>query len=160
MTPWQLAKDSEFSHQAALFCFTAKAQRVGFENALDNKAYKNAADGTVNMIPELAYYHSIPNGTRSGDLKSRQIEGAAMKASGTKAGVLDTFWPLRRGSYCGLYIELKKPSLKSAKNPVNGCSAEQNVFGLYVTSQGYIAKVCYSWLEAAEVLQWYYNLEK
>ena len=37
---------------------------------------------------------------------------------------------------------------------------EQNVFGLYVTSQGYIAKVCYSWLEAAEVLQWYYNLEK
>lgn len=159
MTPWQLAKDSEFSHQAALFCFTAKAQRVGFVNALSEKVYKNALIGD-DAVPELAFFHSIPNGTRSGDLKSRQIEGAAMKASGTKAGVLDTFWPLRRGSYCGLYIELKKPALKSPKNPVNGCSDVQNEFGLFVTSQGYVAKVCYSWLEAAEILQWYYQLEK
>lgn len=158
MTPWQLAKDSEFSHQAALFCWCAYAQSFGFDVANDQTKWTQA-HSSKNKVVELAYYHSIPNGTRSGDLKSRQIEGGMMKASGTKAGVLDTFWPLKRGSYCGLYIELKKPSLKSAKNPVNGCSDEQNAFGAYVTSQGYIAKVCYSWLEAAEVLQWYYSLK-
>jgi len=163
MTPWQLAKDSEFSHQSALFCFTAKAQRIGFALAKTEGVYKSSPTVSsvgADLIPEIAFFHSVPNGTRSGDLRSRQIEGGMMKASGTKAGVLDTFWPLRRGPYCGLYIELKKPSLKSAKNPVNGCSDEQNAFGAYVTSQGYIAKVCYSWLEAAEVLQWYYQLEK
>jgi len=162
MNPWQLAKVSEFSHQCALFCFTAKAQRVGFASALTEGVYKNNPAVTsvaADLIPELAWFHSIPNGTRSGDEIQRNIEGGAMKSTGTKPGVLDTFWPLRRACYCGLYIEMKRPSLKSANNPVAGCSDEQIKFGAYVTSQGYIAKVCYTWLEAAEVLQWYYQLE-
>lgn len=109
MTPWQLAKDSEFSHQSALFCFTAKAQRVGFKLALDAKIYaipyKDVESNFFYFpIPELAFFHSVPNGTRSGDLKSRQIEGGMMKASGTKAGVLDTFWPLRRGRIVGFTL--------------------------------------------------------
>ena len=28
MTPWQIAKDSESSHQIALFCFAAKAEKL------------------------------------------------------------------------------------------------------------------------------------
>jgi hypothetical protein len=159
MTPWQLAKDSELSHQSALFCFCNKAIKVGFKLAKDERFYLRGGETMSNTIPELAYYHAIPNGVRTGDAIARIKEGGALKGAGVKAGVLDTFWPLKRGPYCGLYIEMKKPSLKSTKNPYNGCSDEQNEFGQFVSNQMYVAKVCYSWLEAAEVLEWYYNLK-
>lgn len=162
MTPWQIAKDSESSHQIALFCFAAKSEKLGFKLAKTEDAYKYkdpALLGVTYPIPELSFLHHCPNGGSRGDnAKSRAIAGGLLKAEGVKAGVLDIFWPLTKSVYCGLYIEMKKPSLKSAKNPMAGCSDEQLEFGNFVTEQGYFAVTCYTWVEAAEILEWYYNL--
>lgn len=165
MNPWQLAGPSEHSQQVALFCFCAKARQYGFELAKQQSSYEpNFAElgnysRPVKMIPELAWFHAIPNGGNRGDTaRSRAIEGGRMKAEGVKPGVFDTFWPLQRGgtdvrltdAYCGLYLEMK-----SEKGVI---SKEQIEFGKYVETQNYAVKVCYNWLEAADALQWYYNL--
>lgn len=155
MTPWQLANTSELSQQTALFCFTAKATEMGFKHAKDHHAYLGKSYQNAfypNPVPELAFFHAIPNGVRSGDVRSRTIEGGRLRGAGVKAGVLDTFWPLPRGKWHGLYIEMK------AEKGV--LSKEQIAFGNYADSVGYCCKVCYSWIEAAEALEWYYNLEK
>lgn len=172
MTPWQLAKDSEHSQQVALFCFCARAQRVGFELAKNEIEWPNVNHVRLmdmKPIPELAFFHAIPNGGNRGDTaRSRAIEGGRMKAEGVKAGVLDCFWPLTKhkpaganmiqAGYSGLYIEMKSPKFKRAGDPQSGCTDEQRDFGQFVIDQGYSCHVCYSWLEAAEVLEWYYNL--
>lgn len=173
MNPWQLAKESEESQQMALFCFLNKAERVGFYWAMHKSSYEanfaqiykiqlNADFNTpVSFpVPALKWLHAINNGVRSGDARSRIIEGGKLKAAGVKAGILDLFWPLPAGIYCGLYIEMKKSALKSGKDPLNGCSDEQKEFGGFVSDNGYFAKVCYSWLEAAETIQKYYELRK
>lgn len=172
MTPWQLAKESESSQQMALFCFVNKASAYGFELAKDPEFWLPKNLGKIykfQPVPELLWFHHIANGGSRGDTaKSRSIEGGRLKAEGVKAGVLDCFWPLRSNPfkdendlqcvYCGLYIEMKKPALRNPKNPQAGCSDEQLAFGEFAISQGYVAKVCYDWLEAAETLEWYYNL--
>lgn len=164
MTPWQLAKDSESSQQIALFCYAAKAMQIGFKLAKEPGCYggKVVYVDPVLPVPELKWLHHIPNGGSRGDSqKSRAIAGGLLKAEGVRSGVLDICWPLsRKGNldYCGLYIEMKKPSLKSAKNPQAGCSPEQMEFGVFVIEQGYQAVVCYDWLEAASAIEAYYNL--
>jgi hypothetical protein len=172
MNPWQLAKTSESSQQTALFCFVAKAQRYGFDLAFQRASYEagniDILAATGIPVPELAWFHHIPNGGSRGDTeKSAKIAGGKLKAEGVKAGVLDCFWPMSRSNqyrtgiaYCGLYIEMKRPDLKSKNNPTAGLSDEQKEFGQFVINSGYSAHVCYTWLEAAEVLRWYYRLGK
>ena len=53
--------------------------------------------------PELRMLYAIPNGG-----KRDRITGARLKATGVKAGVPDMCLPVARGSYHGLYIELKR----------------------------------------------------
>lgn len=164
MNPWQLAKSgTEHGEQTALFCFTAKAQSYGFPLAFQQASYEagniDILKATGIAVPDLKWFHAIPNGGNRGDnAKSRAIEGGRMKAEGVKSGVLDCFWPLQRADYNGIYIEMKKSTLKVDKNPTAGCSEEQKDFGQFVIDNGYYAIVCYSWLEAAKVLEWYYNL--
>ncbi len=81
---------------------------------------------------------------------------------------MDCFWPLQRwyyntveehdDTYSGLYIEMKRPSLKSVNNPTAGLSEEQKDFGQFVINNNFSSHVCYTWLEAAEILKWYYEL--
>lgn len=167
MTPWQLSKDSESSQQIALFCWIAKAEKYGFAYANMESSYKTGLPPNNVGIPELAWIHHIPNGgTRGSDKRSAMIAGGQLKAEGVKAGVWDIFWPLSRwdngeavGSRClcpGLYIEMKKPSLKSSKNPNAGLSEEQIAFGNFAHSQGYTLAVCYTWEEAAKEIEKYY----
>lgn len=168
MNPWQLAKESESSHQIALFCFLAKAEKYGFGAARVPGNYK-LADGVLNAklvepVPELKWLHHIPNGGSRGDnAKSRAIAGGQLKAEGVKAGVLDLFWPLRRNqgiwagsSFCGLYIEMKRPSEKTTKT--GGLSEAQVEFGNFAHGQGYKVAVAYSWEEAAKIIEEYWNL--
>lgn len=161
MTPWQIAKDSESSHQVALFCWAAKAQAVGFAIANHPDAYKlplGIPDDPA--IPELKWLHHIPNGGSRGDnAKSRAIAGGQLKAEGVKSGVFDLFWPLPKLAYHGLYIEMKKPAEKRQDRYDAGCSDTQKEFGAYAHSQGYYVTVCYSWLEAAKVIQDYYEMK-
>ncbi|MES2180696.1 MAG: hypothetical protein V4493_01175 [Pseudomonadota bacterium] len=162
MTPWQLASTSESSQQVALFCFCAKAQKIGF-SAAKIETYWKVPDPDfekLNGVPELAYFHHIPNGGTRGDTaRSRAIAGGQLKAEGVKPGVLDCFWPLKRGGFSGLFIEMKKPALKKDNDPINGLSEEQLGFGGFAIDNGFNCVVCYTWLEAANALEEYYNLE-
>lgn len=137
MTPDQLAKPgSEHAHQTALFAWCALS---------------------VGMYPELKWFHAIPNGGNRGDTeKSRSIEGGKMKAEGVKKGIPDCFLPVKRGVWSGLYIEMKKPDMRPKREgSKGGLSDEQIEFGKFAKSQGFGWVVCYSWIEAKEILEQY-----
>lgn len=128
MNPAQIAKSgSEFSEQCALFAMCALH---------------------INKHPELKWFHCIQNEEKSGSA----IRGGRSKASGTKKGVSDTCLPVKRGSYSGLYIELKNAKGKA--------SVEQLEFGNFVVQQGYYFAVCYGWEHAWNVLKSYLEGEK
>jgi hypothetical protein len=159
MTPEQLAKGgSEHGHQVALFAYVAMAYNRGFMLA-DHWAAGNELplreDAATPAIPALKWFHAIPNGGARGDGRSGAIRGGHLKAEGVRSGVADTFLPLPRGGYAGLYIELKKPTEKPKVKGKGGLSDEQLEFRDYVQSAGYGWVVCYSWREAADVLRMY-----
>lgn len=141
MTPEQLAQSgSEAAHQTALFCWCA-----------------------MNMarFPELKWFHAVANGGSRGDSKrSAMIRGGQLKAQGVKPGVSDTFLPVKRGVWSGLYIELKKPSERPKREgSKGGVSEEQIAFGAFVQGQGFGFVVCYSWDEAAKVIEQYLEVK-
>jgi len=145
---------SEHTHQVALFSWCAVAALHGFVVAdkwADGMPIGDAkALHGSNAVPELRWYHAIPNGgARGDDAKSRAIRGGQLKAEGVKVGVSDTFLPVKRGIWSGLYIELKKPG-KGSK-----VSEEQSEFGEFVKAQGFGFIVCYGWKEAKETLIMY-----
>lgn len=164
MTPDQLAKSgSEAAHQTALFAFIAVAHQHGFETAWqwakkgDAVLLGRPKISVTRAIPELKWLHHIPNGgSRGDDAKSRAIRGGQMKAQGVRTGVADVCLPVRRGGWSGLYIEMKKPSEKPVKAASKGgVSDDQAEFGAFVQSQGFGWCVCYSWEEAAHIIEQY-----
>jgi hypothetical protein len=137
MKPEQIAKESEGSHQAALFCHFANEMREG-------------------RYLECRWLHHIPNGgARGDDERSRMIAGGKMKAEGVKPGVSDLSLPVSRRGYHGLYIEMKKPKEQRADNPRAGCSDKQNEFLDFAIKEGYCVGVAYSWIEARDAIVWY-----
>jgi hypothetical protein len=95
--------------------------------------------------PELKFMFHIPNG---GSRDKR--EAGAFKAQGVKAGVPDIFLPVARGAFCGLWIEMKYGDNKP--------SDKQIEYLKFLVSQGYVVEVCYSWQEAAYVIEWYFQM--
>jgi len=129
--PEDIAKDSEHSHQTALFAWAALS---------------------VDKYPQLKWMFAIPNGGLR-DMRT----AVNLKAEGVKAGVPDIFLPyawseLQHGvrTYHGCFIEMKQEKYRNRKN--GGCSDEQIDFIEYMVSTGYYCKVCYSWEEARDVL--------
>lgn len=169
MRPFQIAKESESSHQQAFFAYCAFAANQGFARA---DLWASGAD-LLNTpgIPErklltmLDWIHHIPNGgSRGSTAKDRAIRGGKLKAEGVRKGVLDVFLPypvyIQKPScsfwVCGLYIEFKKPSEKPKREgSKGGLSDEQISFKNYVEAVGYKCEVCYSYLEAIEALKRY-----
>lgn len=90
--------------------------------------------------PELRLLHHIPNGG-----SRNAIEAVRLKAQGVKPGVPDIFLPCARGSWHGLYIEMKRR--KGGK-----VSDEQKEMIRLLIEQGYKAVVCYGWEEAKNVI--------
>jgi len=129
ITPEALAKSgTEDGHQAALFCWAA-----------DNVA----------TYPQLAWLFAIPNGG------SRHIaEAIKLVGTGTRAGVPDMFLPVwkigDRKVYHGCFIEMKHEKYRNRKN--GGLSDEQIEWRDYLLSAGYHWAVCYSWIEARDIL--------
>lgn len=162
-TPNQLAKSgTEHGEQVALFAWAAMAAMRGIVAANDEKCYTVAgyAEETYKRacgIPALHWFHAIPNGgTRGDDAKSRAIRGGALKAEGVRQGVFDTFLPWPYGRYAGLYIEMKKPSLRPKREGSSGgVSEEQQEFGDYGHKVGYCMRVAWSWREAADIVTMY-----
>lgn len=163
MTPDQLAKSgSEAAHQTALFAFCAVATQYGFAVAWNwaaGEGIEAAKSSHCNRVlfPELKWLHHIPNGgSRGDDERSRAIRGGQLKAQGVRTGVADLCLPVRRGQWSGLYIEMKKPSEKPKREgSKGGVSDEQAEFGKFVQAQGFGWCVCYSWQDAAEVIEKY-----
>lgn len=151
MTPDVLARNGdEDGIQAAVFAYTAVAQMWGWELA-DQWAAGGVLPGKwdgIERVPELRWYYAIPNGGyRGSNRKDAMIRGARMKATGTRAGVADTFLPVPRGEWHGLYIELKKPGGR--------LSAEQEEFGEWVKAQGYGWVMCDGWRACVDILRSY-----
>jgi hypothetical protein len=129
ITPEQLASSgSEDGHQAALFCWAAS---------------------NIDKYPALKWLFAIPNGG------SRHIaEAAKLVATGSRSGIPDIFLPKPMfGNYYiyhGLFIEMKKFDRKNHKN--GGLSDKQLEFMKYAENAVYYYKVCYSWIEAKDIL--------
>jgi hypothetical protein len=134
ITPERLARSgTEHGHQAALFCWRASA---------------------LVEYPDLKWMFAIPNGGQRGIVNATRL-----KAEGVRAGVSDIFLPVvRMGQgryYAGLFIEMKKPSVRPKRSGAGGVSDDQSEFGKAVQAQGYGYAVCYSWEEARDVITAY-----
>ncbi len=134
VTPEELAKsNTEHGHQCALFCW----------------AQQNLA-----KYPELEWMFAIPNGgARGNDERSCIIRGGSMKAEGVKAGVFDILLPVGKYGMHGLFIEMKRPETKTQKAGTS--SVDQKKFSVAMRANGYGTCICYSWIEAREIILQY-----
>lgn len=82
------------------------------------------------QFPDLALLFHIPNG----GFRSKS-EAVRFKRTGVKSGVPDLFLPVPRGSYHGLWIEMKRR--KGGR-----LSDEQKEWLEALTAQGYRAVMC------------------
>ena len=92
--------------------------------------------------PIFARIYHVPNGGK----RSKGVAGK-LKAQGVRPGVPDICFPVARGGYNGLYIELKV--IKG--NPTE----EQRAWLLDLEQEGNMACVCYGWQLAADVISAY-----
>lgn len=102
-----------------------------------------AVRGAEQAWPELRLMYAIPNGS-----KRSKKTGADLKAEGVKAGVPDYCLPVPRGSYAGLYLELKR--LAGGR-----VSPEQRDWLAALSEQGYRTEVAKGWEQAFAVLKDY-----
>lgn len=157
MTPWELAKTTEHSHQRALFCWANCAALYGYTVANDPKGYVKAERENkyhplyYSARPQLALLFAIHN-QGHGDA----IRGGRAKAEGVKAGVPDVMLPVPvdprdwRDPWNGLFIELKLPNFApSAVKP------KQVEWQDALRQQGYRVEVCGGWQAAAAVIEGY-----
>lgn len=100
-----------------------------------------AATRTTTM-PELERMFAIPNG----GFRDNNT-GKRLKAEGVRAGVPDLFLPVPRGGKAGLWIEMK---IRKGR-----VTERQNDWIEWLRNQGYEARVCYCWQDAAEMIELY-----
>ena len=112
------------------------------EAAEQENVIKWARDNEKNY-PFLWMLHSSLNG-----VKLSKIQAGKAKASGMLSGVPDLFLPVPRGSFCGLYIEMKSATGRIMPSQSRYLSA--------VSDFGYSAVVCYSANEAIKTIENYY----
>ena len=112
------------------------------EAAEQENVIKWARDNEKNY-PFLWLLHSSLNGVRLS-----KIQAGKAKASGMLSGVPDLFLPVPRGSFCGLYIEMKSATGRIMPSQSRYLSA--------VSDFGYSAVVCYSANEAIKTIENYY----
>lgn len=89
--------------------------------------------------PELKLIYHIPNGG-----KRNKLEAARLKRGGVKKGVPDLCLPVSKGTYHGLYIEMKFGNGRTSK--------EQKEWILNLNHQGYKAVVCNGFEEAKDTI--------
>lgn len=92
--------------------------------------------------PDLEMLFHIPNGG-----KRNVREAARFKQMGVKAGVPDLFLAAPRGTFHGLFIEMKSPKGTVREN--------QKKWLKRLTKQGYDTAVCYGFEEARDKIMEY-----
>lgn len=94
-------------------------------------------------FPELSLMFAIPNGGLRHIGVARKL-----KRTGVKSGVPDIFLPVARGSYHGLFIELKRDG-------EGRVSASQEMWLVNLRNQGYQCVVCYGYDSAIGTIKEY-----
>jgi hypothetical protein len=88
----------------------------------------------------------------------RSVRTAArLKAAGAKSGVSDIFVAVPMGHYFGLWIELKRPTVRGTAKAV--ASKEQQAWLERQRALGYGGVVCYGWEAAAAMITDYFQLK-
>lgn len=100
--------------------------------------------------PVLLKPYAIPNGE-----KRDRVTASILKASGVQAGVWDIFVPCDGEFRVSMYIEMKAPARASQGD--KALSQEQRDFRKR-NGDGYYYSICFTWIEAAKDICWFYNL--
>lgn len=90
--------------------------------------------------PLLFWLFAVPNWFGARTAK----QGARAKAEGRKPGVVDVWFPVQRGRYVGLAIEMKAGT--------NTPTKEQKLWLQHLRKQGWLAEVCYSFEDARDLV--------
>ncbi|MBF0455539.1 MAG: VRR-NUC domain-containing protein [Magnetococcales bacterium] len=98
------------------------------------------AEISSKAIPELSLLAAIPNGGH----RLKAVAGK-MKAEGVKSGFPDIIFPIARGGFHGLFVEMKAPGGGTWQQT-------QQEWAGNLAKQGYLAVVCYGWGVAQNVL--------
>lgn len=133
ITPEALAASgTEHGHQCAIFQWIATGGARSYALALSDLTF------------------AVPNGGQ----REAHV-GASMRAEGVKPGVPDIMFPLPRGGYHGLWIELKLPGRERQKD--GGRSDKQVIWHKRLAGQGYAVVTAYGWQAACWALVAYIN---
>lgn len=103
------------------------------------------AGWNMNRYPELKWLFHVPNGGS----RNKQ-EAVKFKQMGVKAGVSDLCLPYPKGSYCGLFVEMKFGN--------NRQQDTQKEFLADMAAAGHFVATCYSAEEAIKIIEEYLNL--
>ena len=101
---------------------------------------------TGNRFPECNRFFAVPNGG-----ERHRAVAAKLKAEGVKPGIPDTFLPVPRKGYHGLWLEMKR--IKGSQT-----SSDQKEWIQYLNDAGYMALIVKGWRKAAQATVDYLDL--
>lgn len=101
----------------------------------------------TSKYPELELLFHIPNGGHRALSEAKRF-----KAQGVRAGVPDLFLPVASDGYHGLFIELKSMSGKASKDQLYWIDE--------LNKEGYLAIICYGWVEAVNKIIKYLDIDE
>lgn len=144
LTPEQLARCAPGS---VLLELARRQPRRDLEHAEQVKLFTWARQHE-REVPALRLLYAIPNFSGRGfSPRVRQRDGARLKAEGRKQGMLDICLPVARGSFHGLYMELKVPGGHPTK--------EQRRWSAALRAEGYRAEIVIGWEGARDLIRDY-----
>ena len=117
----------------------ARGMPVAKEDA-EQEALFDWAEWRIGKYPDLEMMYHIPNGG-----KRDKVTAARLKAQGVKRGVPDICLAAPRGSWHGLYIEMKRT--KGGR-----LEPEQSEWMEKLMRRGYAVACCQGWEKAAQVI--------
>lgn len=137
--------NSHFARASALITAAPKKRRPIKRNftPMEHEEQVNLIQWAAHAAckyPPLRLLYAIPNGGNR-----HPVTAAKLKAEGVRAGVPDLCLPVPRGTYAGLYVELKRKQGGSV-------SEGQREWIHLLTLQGYRVEVCKGWEAARDVI--------
>lgn len=95
--------------------------------------------------PELDLMFAVPNGARTSISVAKKL-----KAEGLKAGIPDIILPVPRGTYHGMFLEMKR--VKGGR-----VESEQKEWHDKLRAHGYYVAIARGWEDAVSFIQFYLN---